>query len=498
MLFLFVFSAKSFKMVSISESGDTMKAFGKKTAAGLTAFLLTFTSLLTYMGAVVFADDFGDDPNDGIVTAAERKTDLLTEVHEDAPEVSAASYILYDANSGAILLGSDYDVQKEPASMTKVMTVLLALERLDQSEMVTITEEMAEAMDNITADYVKLGLQEGEVISVQDLVYSAVIKSANDASLVLGMYMAGTEADFCEVMNAKAAEIGCTNTHFSSAFGLSTPDNVTTPYDMALILNEAVTNTNYPEIAKTLNYTIDATNKYSSERELNNGNKFVSTTTYGYEYYVGGKTGFTNTAGYTLCAAAKKNNRTLIGCVFNAADPDIRYSDLIHLFEYGFSNFATVEITDSEFAPLIDETKLQINDLLSDTNLYIADQRVVLDHYITTTSSRAQLGSTNRLDLSETVIDTQADKQTLEIPLCKVYSDKTYLIGTMVIELQKKTGVVEVNPEKITNLTSVRSILITFAVLSGLILLLVIILLIFRARIIKRRRDEVTKRANML
>ena len=135
---------------------------------------------------------------------------------------------------------------------------------------------------------------------------------------------------------------------------------------------------------------------------------------------------------------------------------------------------------------------------MSDTNLYISDQRVVLDQYITTTSSRAQLGSTNKLDLSETVIDTQADKQTLEIPLCKAYSDKTYLIGTMVIEIQKKSGVVEVNPEKITNLTSVRNILITFAVLSGLILLLVIILLIFRARIIKRRRDEVTKRANML
>ena len=102
------------------------------------------------------------------------------------------------------------------------------------------------------------------------------------------------------------------------------------------------------------------------------------------------------------------------------------------------------------------------------------------------------------IDLSKTVIDTQVDEQTLEIPLCKVYSDKTYLIGTLVIEIQKKAGVVEVNPEKITNLTSVRSILVTFAVLSGLILLLVIVLLIFRARIIKRRRDEVTKRANML
>ena len=480
------------------DEGDFMISIGKKTAAGLLAFLLAFTSLLTVTAAPVLAGDFGDDPNDGIVTAAERKTDLLNEPHEGAPEVSAASFILYDANSGAILLGSDYDVQKEPASMTKVMTVLLALERLDQSEMVTITEDMAEAVDAITEDYVKLGLQEGEVISVRDLVYASVIKSANDASLVLGMHMAGTESAFCDLMNAKASEIGCTNTHFSSAFGISNPDNVTTPYDMALILNEAVTNTNYTEIAKTLSYTIDATNKYSSERELANGNKFVSTTDYGYEYYVGGKTGFTNSAGYTLCAAAKKNNRTLVGCVFNAADPDIRYYDLIKLFEYGFSYFTTVEITDAEFTPMIEEAKAQITDLLSDTNLYISDQRVVLDHYITTTSSRAQLGSTNRLDLSEAVIDTQADQQTLEIPLCKAYSDKTYLIGTMVIDIQKKAGVVEVNPEKITNLTSVRSILVTFAVLSGLILLLVIILLIFRARIIKRRRDESTKRANML
>ena len=267
---------------------------------------------------------------------------------------------------------------------------------------------------------------------------------------------------------------------------------------MALILNEAVTNTNYSEIAKTLNYTINATNKYSSVRDITNANRFINTTKFSYEYYIGGKTGFTNTAGYTLCAAAKKNNRLLIGCVFNATSADIRYSDLISLFDYGYANFATVEITESEFTPLIDEATMQIKDLLSDTNLYLSNQKVALNHYITTTSSRAQLGSTNRIDLSEAVIDTSAEQQTLEIPLCKVYSDKTYLVGTLVVEIEKKAGVVEINPEKKTNLTSVRSLLVTFAVLSGLILLLVIVLLIFRARIIKRRRDEVTKRANML
>ncbi len=474
-----------------------MTIFGKRIAAALAAFMLTVTSVWTFTGVIVSADDT-DNPDDGIVTASERKTDLLNEVHEDAPQISAASYVLYDANSGSILLGNEYDVQKEPASMTKVMTVLLALERLEPEQIVTITHEMATETTAIPPDYVRLSLQEGEEISVRDLVYAAVLKSANDASLVLGMFMGGTEAEFCEMMNAKAVEIGCLNTHFSSAFGFSTPDNVTTPYDMALILNEAVSKTNYSEIAKTLNYTINATNKYSSARNISNGNKFISTTDFGYEYYIGGKTGFTNTAGYTLCAAARKNNRTLIGCVFNSADANIRYSDLIKLFEYGFSNFTTVEITESEYTPLIDEARLQIDGILSDTNLYVSEQRVVLDPFITTTSARAQLGSTNRIDLSQALVDTSAEEQTLDIPLCKVYSDKTYLIGTMVVVIEKKAGVVEINPEKKTNLTNVRSVLITFAVLSGLILLLVVALLIFRARIIKRRRDEVTKRANML
>lgn len=475
-----------------------MASIGKKTLTILTTLILTLTAFWGFNGLELSAATAEDDPNDGIVTAFERKTDLLNEVHEDAPTISAASYVLFDATSGAILLGKDYDVQKEPASMTKVMTVLLALERLKLDDVITITPDMAKAVNNITSDYVKLGIQEGEELSVKDLIYAAVLKSANDASLVLGLYMGGTESGFCEIMNAKAAEIGCVNTHFSSAYGLSDPNNVTSPYDMALILNEAVTKTSYSEFAKTLNYTISATNKYSNGRDLTNGNRFVSTTDYSYEYYVGGKTGFTNSAGYTLCAAAKKNNRTLVGCVFNAADGDVRYADLIKLFNYGFSTFTTVEITESEFTPMIDEASLQINDLLSDTNLYISDQRVVLDQYITTTSTRAQLGSTNRLDLSEALIDTAADHQTLEIPLCKVYTDKTYLIGTFIIEIDKKVGVVEVNPEKITNLTSVKNVLVTFAVLSGLLFLLVIVLLIFRARIIKRRRDEATKRANML
>ena len=178
--------------------------------------ILTLTSFYS-AGRMVLAEETDETteatettvPDDGIVTPEERKTDLLNEVHEDAPSISASSYVLYDADSGSILLGHDYDVQKEPASMTKVMTVLLALEKLEMTDIVTISHEMAAAVDNITPDYVTLGILEGEEISVKDLVYAAVLKSANDASLVLGMYMGGTEEDFCEMMNKKAVEIGC-------------------------------------------------------------------------------------------------------------------------------------------------------------------------------------------------------------------------------------------------------------------------------------------------
>ncbi len=461
--------------------------------------LLIATMMTALFSNVVFAinEDF-DDPNDDLISQNEQLTDLLNEPVEGAPEISASTYILYDADSGSILRGNDYNVQKEPASMTKVMTVLLALERLDLTEIVTITPAMAEGFAEITDDYVKLGLQEGEEITVKDLVYAAVLKSANDASLALGMYMGGTEQAFCNIMNEKAVDIGCLNTHFSSAYGLSTPDNVTTAYDMALILNEAVTNTSYTEIARTYSYTIAATNKYSDTRELTNANRFISTTEYGYDYYIGGKTGFTDTAGYTLCAAARKDGRTLIGVVFNAADSSIRYADLIHLFEYGYSNFTTVQVSETEFLPLVDEARGQIESLLSTTTLYIKDQNVSMSSYVTTTSSRAQLGSTNKIDLSQVVIDTSADSQTINIPLCKCYQDKNYIVGCLTVNIEQKTAIVEITPEKHTQLTTVRGVLISFAVISGLILITIIALIIFRHQVLKRRKMEESKPSNML
>lgn len=427
-----------------------------------------------------------------------QKNDLLTEDQQGLPKITSSAYILYDAESGSIIAGHNYNDRMEPASTTKVMTVLLALETLDMSETVTINADMAAQISTITDDYVKLGLQENEEISVKDLVYASVLKSANDAALVLGMHMGGSEEEFCKKMNAKAKELGCINTTFTSSYGQAKSTNLLTAYDLGLILKEAVTKTDYPKIAKSLSYTIPATNKYSEPRELNNANRFVCTTEYSYEYYIGGKTGYTATAGYTLCAAARKNERTLIGVVLNSSSATSRYEDLIKLFEYGYSDFTTVSIDPSEFTALVNETNQQLEELLSQTDLYISEENTSYADYLTITTARAQLGSTNKVELSNVVVDTSQSKQELNIPLCKVYSDKTYVVGNIKIDIRRKSGIVEINPEKKTTLTPIRNILITAAVAAGLILVLIISLLIFRHMLIKRRGDTYRGRSKML
>ncbi|MBE7070120.1 MAG: D-alanyl-D-alanine carboxypeptidase [Ruminococcaceae bacterium] len=476
-----------------------MSGIIKSTIKTISSALLAGVLMLSVFASNVAADDiYPDNPDDGIITQNEQQTDLLNEKHDDWPTINAAAFILYDATSGAILVGKDYETQKEPASMTKVMTILLALERLDMNTTITVNSAMAKEIENLEKDYVRLGLQEGEEITVKDLIYAAVLKSANDCCIVLAMHMAGTEADFCKVMNEKAEELGCRNTHFTSCFGYAKPDNLTTAYDLSLILNECVTNTIYSQIAKTYTYKISATNKYSSTRELTNANRFISTADFKYDYYVGGKTGFTDSAGNTLCAAAKKDGRTLIGVLFNAGSSTSRYRDMIKLFDFGYTNFTTVPITEAEFTPIINDTRNQMERLMSETNLYISEQKAALSGFVTTTSSRAQLGSTNKIDLSKTVIDSQAEEQTLEIPLCKIYSDKTYVVGKLVVKIEQKAGVIEINPKKKTHLTDVRRILIMFAALSGMILVLIVVALVVRANMIKRKRNESTRRARML
>lgn len=454
--------------------------------------LLAMIQVMSILSFTAFAinEDF-DDPNDDLISQNEQKYDLLNENKENWPDIAAEAYALIDLESGAVIMGKDYDVQREPASTTKVMTLLIALEKLNLDDIVTITPEIAAKLRKIPGDYVKLGLQEGEQLTVRDLIYAGALKSANDACLALAMHMAGTEEAFCDLMNQKAVEIGCKNTHFSSSFGYSNPDNLTTAYDLSMILGYAVTNTQFSEISTSYSYTIPATNKYSASRKINNANRFIKAPEFSYDYYIGGKTGFTNGAGYTLVGAAKKNDRTLVACVLKARDSKIRYVDLKEMFEYGFSNSTTVNISSGEFDTAVSQTNTQVTDLLADTNLYVDSQQYACSELMTIPSSRASLGSSNIVELSNVVIDTSKTEQTLKVPLLKVYSDgKKYIVGAITIDIKTKAPHIEVNPEKETGWTGLKNVLIVVAGISILLLVLVVALLFLRRSIIRKKRRQ--------
>lgn len=432
----------------------------------------------------------------GIISMDQARTDLLNELPADIPSVNGKAYILYDATSDTTLLGSEIDTALEPASTTKTMTVLLALENLDMDTIITVTPDMYES---IPGDYVKLGITEGEEFTVKDLVYASLLKSANDACLALGIYMGGSIDEFCNMMNDRAEELGCTNTHFTTPYGFADPQNLTSAHDLALILEACVSHSEFTEISTTSQYTVNPTNKFSDSRLVTNANRFICTQEYSYEYYIGGKTGYTDTAGHTIVAAAQKDGRILIGVILGATSSETRYSDLINLFDYGFANYTTVALDSKDYSVYLNTTLDQINESLVDTNLKIGNSELVLEGYHTTLSSRIQAGYTEMVDLSAVQIDPQIDEQSFSIPVLRQYTDgKTYEVGEINIDIVAKDKVIEITPKKVGLITIVKRVLITIAVLSGLVLILAIALLIFRRRYRIRRDKAHSKNTKIL
>lgn len=435
-------------------------------------------------------------PTSDLITQEDMQTALLSEQPTDRPEVNGQAFALYDATSNSYILGENIDTPMEPASTTKVMTVLMAFENLPMDQIITITPNMYESIPD---DYVKLGLVEGEEISVQDLIYASLLVSANDACLSLAIAMGGTEAEFCNMMNNKAQEIGCTNTTFTTAYGFADPSNLTTAHDMALILNCAISLQGFSDISTTLQYTIGPTNKYDDSRTITNANRFVSTQQYSYEYYVGGKTGFTDTAGHTIVAAATKNGRTLIGVILGSSDSETRYANLISMFDYCFQNYVTTPIDDSEFSGIYSDTIARIQELIVDYNIVVTEQSIDVIDYITTTTARSSIGSTNKVELSNIIIDPNSEDQEFNIPLYRTYADnRSYIIGYIHVRITSKDKVIEVTPDKKTIWGTLKDILITVIVIVGLGLILIAALLFFRKKNMKRHENEFRNRSKML
>ena len=267
----------------------------------------------------------------------------------DPPSLIAESAVLIDAKTGEVLYDKNMNVQHYPASTTKVITALLALENLDLSQTVTIDAETPFTEGS------RIYLLEGEQLTVEQLMYGLLLESANDAAVALGKEIAGSVPAFADMMNEKAKELGAKNTHFVNPNGLHDDAHVTTAYDLAMIAKEAMKNEKFRELVLTYRYVIPQTNKQDI-RYLYNTNRLIydrktkvpvngTMRAAKYDGAVGIKTGYTSHAGGCLIAGAKRGGTELISVVMKSTDTG-RFGDSIALLDYGFANYKSMKAMD--------------------------------------------------------------------------------------------------------------------------------------------------------
>ncbi len=299
--------------------------------------------------ATIVTDDLGTSYD---ITAEDSDLDLV-----------AGSAILMDANSGEVLYEKDAEAMRYPASITKVMTTLLAIENCSMDDIVTFSSE---AVNGIEEGSSSAGINVGAKLTVEDTLYALMLVSANEAGAAIAEHVAGSNEAFAELMTKRAEELGCTGTHFTNPHGLPDENHYTTAHDMGLIMKQALKYSEFRKITSTLSYTLEKSDTLTDDLGLYNHAKILyENSEYYYEYAEGAKTGYTMAALNTLVTYAKKDNTELIAVVLKDSGADNSYYDTAKLFDWGFDHVKTL-------SPLSDfdlNTALSKNSKISEKTL---------------------------------------------------------------------------------------------------------------------------------
>lgn len=273
---------------------------------------------------------------------------LLLPFTVQAYDTSARNAILMDMDSQTVIYGENIHESRPIASISKIMTAILAIESGKMQEVVTVGDEILDAYGS------GIYIRQGEQLKLEDLVYGLMLRSGNDASYAIAKYVGGDVKNFIQLMNSKAKELGMNDSTFHNPNGLDDDGgNISSAYDMAILTSYAMKNEDYRKIVSTKKYTLKTNmNVYS----WTNKHKLL----FQKEYITGGKTGFTDVARRTLVTTASKNNVHLVAVTLNDGND---FDDHIHLFEQAFQEYSNYQILQAGKINIIDEKYYQ-NDQL--------------------------------------------------------------------------------------------------------------------------------------
>lgn len=405
----------------------------------------------------------------------------------EGPKVMAETAIVMDMDTEEILYAKGIDEKRAPASTTKILTAMLAIEKVPFETQITFTDEV----NNIEAGSTHIGIKPGETLTMKDCAYAILLASANEVSSGVAEYIGTTVPAFVDMMNQRAKELGCTNTHFVNANGLYDENHYTTARDLAIIAKAAFQNETFREVVKTPYYIVPKTNITDEERWLNNHHKMILQGSEYYEGCLGGKTGYTEKAGNTLVTYAERNGRKLVCALLADVNIVAQYTDTKALLDYGFDSFQRLDTTAVSLSPAkSDELGKQL------------EEKGLLSTALETTSISVPKELTEELTYKTTLennmlnIDYYYGKQQIGSSSMQA-SDEILKVSQELSpkEVTKTDASVSPNPAKDSNTSEKDNLLpswkyITLFLLITGILFYIVVLIVNIKRSIKRRKRK--------
>lgn len=410
----------------------------------------------------------------------------------EGPKVMAETAIVMDMDTEEILYAKGIDEKRAPASTTKILTAMLAIEKVPFETQITFTDEV----NNIEAGSTHIGIKPGETLTMKDCAYAILLASANEVSSGVAEYIGTTVPAFVDMMNQRAKELGCTNTHFVNANGLYDENHYTTARDLAIIAKAAFQNETFREVVKTPYYIVPKTNITDEERWLNNHHKMILQGSEYYEGCLGGKTGYTEKAGNTLVTYAERNGRRLVCALLADVNVVAQYTDTKALLDYGFDSFQR-----------LDTTAVSLSPAKSDKLGKQLEEKGLLSTALETTSISVPKELTEELTYKTTLennmlnIDYYYGKQQIGSSSMQA-SDEILKVSQELSpkEVTKTDASVSPNPTKDSNTSEKDNILPSwkyialFLLITGILFYIVVLIVNIKRSIKRRKRKKARER----